>query len=657
MPDVHARQLLEVAVIMGSVNDCKYNALSAVFGSGQINDLLLKFLQANGATSGDINDAWSEVFGGGVTPPPENAIAYYDFTQFSPTSAITDKIGGEVVTTTRGSNLNVLQSDDSTIEIFAANQAGFDRGVGMLVETNSENFIENSVLESTSNTPNNWLSQVDQGTRTVQESQYNSVFKAINMTVSTERNVLRQDVLVAPNEVYTASIAVSNVSGTIEAEQVLTSLAVPVDTVLTYPVCEANPSGGNTGIITNGYLELEIATGANSGTAQFRFGLGCIGNVTGSAVLEQPQFEDSPTRTSFIATSAVQVARPTTEATIPTDGWPTTDFRLTLEFIYLGENGVNARLLESVSPSNERILLERTSSGDQYIFIRKDVEQSAVGPLLPHNIGDVVKVVIDCSSAGTTVTVNDIAGSTNTSFNTTPFADYPLRLFQSIFGDNLSTRALAETISIQSPIPAPPSTSILQVESVVGGTDPKEVAYGNIGLPSDPQGSLVPPLLLDGEPFSLVTQLINPFGKLILLVNESQNWTVGRTVVASFDGVQYTFLPDVLGGGQDFNITICQSQQLYDELYDKRDTDIDFSILSVTQAATPTLGTSATGDAFNDGLYAFYKSQGATGEQLNDLEQDFWCNVAQPQNAPLPWILSDNSGNVLSDNSGTALRT
>ena len=60
---------------MGSVNDCKYNALSAVFGSGQINDLLLKFLQANGATSGDINDAWSEVFGGGNTPPPEKAIA------------------------------------------------------------------------------------------------------------------------------------------------------------------------------------------------------------------------------------------------------------------------------------------------------------------------------------------------------------------------------------------------------------------------------------------------------------------------------------------------------------------------------------------------------------------------------------------------------
>ena len=637
---------------MGSVNDCKYNALSAVFGSGQINDLLLKFLQANGATSGDINDAWSEVFGGGVTPPPENAIAYYDFTQFSPTSAITDKIGGEVVTTTRGSNLNVLQSDDSTIEIFAANQAGFDRGVGMLVETNSENFIKNSVLESTGNTPNNWLSQVDQGTRTVQESQYNSVLKAINITVSTERNVLRQDLFVAANAVYTASIAVSNVNGTIEAEQVLTSLAVPVDTVLTYPVCEANPSGGNTGIITNGYLELEIATGANSGTAQFRFGLGCIGNVTGSAVLEQPQFEDSPTRTSFIATSAVQVARPATVASFPASGWPSDDVRISFNanvlsdgiFLYVFKMGAisgaeSTELILESSGANSFSLGSRNESANSSVIVPSLEGQHSFE--MDFKDGDMVLRVDGIE--GPTVSATLQPSIRPQAFFGAPNAGFP--------------RVLYNNFSVQSPIPAPPSTSILQVESVVGGADPKEVAYGNIGLPSDPQGSLVPPLLLDGEPFSLVTQLINPFGKLILLVNESQNWTVGRTVVASFDGVEYTFLPDVLGGGQDFNITICQSQQLYDELYDKRDTDIDFSIISVTQAATPTLGISATGDAFNDGLYAFYKSQGATGEQLNDLEQDFWCNVAQPQNAPLPWILSDNSGNVLSDNSGTALRT
>ena len=126
---------------MGSVNDCKYNALSAVYGNGHINDLLLKFLQANGATSGSISDAWAEVAGGGVNPLPVNAIADYDFSQFSPESAITDKVTGQKVTTTRAGNLNVVQSDGTTIEAFGFNQAGFDRGVGMLVEKDGKNVI------------------------------------------------------------------------------------------------------------------------------------------------------------------------------------------------------------------------------------------------------------------------------------------------------------------------------------------------------------------------------------------------------------------------------------------------------------------------------------------------------------------------------------
>lgn len=645
---------------MSQVNDCKYNALSAVFGSGHINDLILKFLQANGATSNNINDAWSEVFGGGVTPPPENAIAYYDFTQFSPTSAITDKIGGEVVTTSRGSNLNVTQSDGVSVESFGFNQAGFDRGVGMLVESDSFNLsITNQTLASYS-TINATITDTGDiapdgvttwqrltATDTLQpRAETNTAVPSVD-TVYTWSTFVRKgsnDFAALSTFDSNAFVIFNIANGTIDTESgnISASIEVLGDDVafiqITFEVTAAESFN---------IVKLHQTEGSNIS----------VGEIGGYVDYWGAQFEVQPQATSVIYTGNQGLVRPTTVATMPTSGWPTTEFRLTLEFIYLGENGVNARLFESVSPSNERILLERTSSGDQYIFIRKDTEQSAVGPVLTHNIGDKVKVVIECSSAGTTVTVNDISENTNPLFNATPWSDYPLRLFQSIFGDNLSTRALVETISIQSPIPAPPPTSILTVVSVVGGSDPKEVAYGNIGQPSDPQGSLVPTLLLDGEPFSLITQLINPFGKLVLLVNNSQNWTVGRTVVTSFDGVEYTFLPDVFGPGQDFNVTICQSTVLYEELYAKRDTDIDFSIISVTQPATPTLGTSSTGNQFNDGMYAFYKSQGAVGEQLNDLEKDFWCNVAQPQNAPLPWILSDNEGNVISDNSGTALRT
>lgn len=46
---------------MSQVNDCRHEALVAQFGAGHTNDLLLLWLQANGATSENITDAWDEV--------------------------------------------------------------------------------------------------------------------------------------------------------------------------------------------------------------------------------------------------------------------------------------------------------------------------------------------------------------------------------------------------------------------------------------------------------------------------------------------------------------------------------------------------------------------------------------------------------------------
>ena len=640
---------------MGSVNDCKYNALSAVFGSGQINDLLLKFLQANGATSGDINDAWSEVFGGGVTPPPENAIAYYDFTQFSPTSAITDKIGGEVVTTSRASNLNVTQSDGVSVESFGFNQAGFDRGVGMLVENNSFNLAKTNQTLASFSTINATITDTGDiapdgvttwqrltATDTLQPRAETSAPVPSVDTVYTWSSFVRKgsNDFAALSTFDSNAIAIFDiVNGTVVSQSgnISASIEVLGDDVafiqLTFEVTAA--AGFN-------IVKLHQTDGANIST----------GEIGGYVDYWGTQFEEQPQATSVIYTGNQGLARPATIASTPTSGWPSDDVRISFNanvlsdgiFLYVFKMGAIA------NAESTELILESNGANSFSLGSRNESANSSV--IVPSLKGQHY-FEMEFKDGNMVLRVDGVEGTTVAAtlqpsirpqvFLGAPNAGYP--------------RVLYNDFTVQSPIPAPPATSILTVVSVVGGADPKEVAYGNIGLPSDPQGSLVPPLLLDGEPFSLVTQLINPFGKLILLVNESQNWTVGRTVVASFDGVQYTFLPDVLGGGQDFNITICQSQQLYDELYDKRDTDIDFSILSVTQAAAPTLGTSATGDAFNDGLYAFYKSQGATGEQLNDLEQDFWCNVAQPQNAPLPWILSDNSGNVLSDNSGTALRT
>jgi len=55
---------------MSQLNDCKHTALVTQHGAGHTNDLLLLWLQANGATSPQINDAWHEmlVVQGAVAP-------------------------------------------------------------------------------------------------------------------------------------------------------------------------------------------------------------------------------------------------------------------------------------------------------------------------------------------------------------------------------------------------------------------------------------------------------------------------------------------------------------------------------------------------------------------------------------------------------------
>ena len=222
-------------------------------------------------------------------------------------------------------------------------------------------------------------------------------------------------------------------------------------------------------------------------------------------------------------------------------------------------------------------------------------------------------------------------------------------------------RVLYNNFTVQSPIPAPPP-AISQLTVILQGAqgaNPEDVFQGNVGLPDDPQGELVPALTVDGKPFSVVSQVLpSTFGKGVIIGNEDEDWTVGRTIVASFGGVEYTFLPDVFGAGQDFNIAVCLSETLYDYLFSVAGTPIDFSIVSVVSGALPFSASSGTQNyQYNDGLYAFYKSQGAQGDQLNDLAKDFWCRLAQPQIAPLPWILSDSQGNILTDNSGTNLRT
>lgn len=55
---------------MPQLNDCRHTALVGMFGMGHTDDLLLQWLQSNGATSKCVADAWHEMLVvQGIVPP------------------------------------------------------------------------------------------------------------------------------------------------------------------------------------------------------------------------------------------------------------------------------------------------------------------------------------------------------------------------------------------------------------------------------------------------------------------------------------------------------------------------------------------------------------------------------------------------------------
>lgn len=64
---------------MSQLNDCRHTALVGMFGTGHTNDLLIQWLQANGATSNSISDAWMEMLiGQGAVVPFHRNDAWFD---------------------------------------------------------------------------------------------------------------------------------------------------------------------------------------------------------------------------------------------------------------------------------------------------------------------------------------------------------------------------------------------------------------------------------------------------------------------------------------------------------------------------------------------------------------------------------------------------
>jgi hypothetical protein len=90
------------------------------------------------------------------------------------------------------------------------------------------------------------------------------------------------------NTVYYLSITVHAVTGGLVASNYFFVTAMPSGASLSYEVCTANPSGGNSVISNTGTLTYKITIGATAGTVGLRIGVGVGGDQTGTFTYSSP---------------------------------------------------------------------------------------------------------------------------------------------------------------------------------------------------------------------------------------------------------------------------------------------------------------------------------------------------------------------------------
>ncbi len=129
-------------------------------------------------------------------------------------------------------------------------------------------------------------------------SYVNSVTAARNYNMLTITGILAL-------RTYFYHLDVESVTAGVAANSVI--FAAQTGSTITYPVCEANPSGGGTGVINAGRIVIKIVT-TGTGSLTIRWGIGCNASTTGTVQLSRPQVE-LDIQTSFIATTTATASR------------------------------------------------------------------------------------------------------------------------------------------------------------------------------------------------------------------------------------------------------------------------------------------------------------------------------------------------------------
>lgn len=171
---------------------------------------------------------------------------------------------------------------------------------GLLVEEARTNLLLNSAFAG-GGTPTNWSAS---GTPTAGASALLPSVSAITFAASASRVWIVQAMSVAAETAYAVAVNVESVTGTIVASQVIGS---GLGSGITWPACQANPSGGAGGVVQPGRLVAIITPVGTS--EQLRLGAGVNSNQTATVVLSLPQLELGSFPTSPIITTGAPGTR------------------------------------------------------------------------------------------------------------------------------------------------------------------------------------------------------------------------------------------------------------------------------------------------------------------------------------------------------------
>lgn len=223
---------------------------------------------------------------------------------------------GSVYTRT-GSATGVAVS--GAIETFAAN-APQRTNRGLTLEPAATNILPNTVFaNSGGGAPTSWTQPVATGTSVPATSTRNAAVVAYSQTATAERPYIGVSVTFSTNTTYQISMIIESITGTLAPSQVLWFSAFPAGSTTTFPVCEANPTGGAAGVITTGLMVMQLAIAGTGGTQTLRMGLGGSGGATGTIRFSCPQMETGAFQTSYIPTTATAETRglPVFTETVP----------------------------------------------------------------------------------------------------------------------------------------------------------------------------------------------------------------------------------------------------------------------------------------------------------------------------------------------------